>query len=249
MRTRTRTRTPTPTPTTAPTPTPRAGTVAAVTCAVLLTATATACLPEPAGAGAGPSPSAAAPDPFAGRDPAAVLRAAYEETERAATRTAVVSRRLGEREITAQLTFEGDGGCWGEVRVERSGTGEILVDDAKVSLRGDAGFLQDQFRNQPVKSPDTADGWIDMKPGDPAVSHLVALCADGSPARTFPAERTGLRREPDTRLNGRPVAVLVSKGPGGVEITDHVSLDGRPYLVRHAETGPEGRNVTYGSLP
>ncbi|MCF3181308.1 hypothetical protein IPZ70_15380 [Streptomyces polychromogenes] len=164
-------------------------------------------------------------------------------------RPGLASRRIGERETTAKPTFEGDGGCWGEVRVERSGTGEILVDDAKVSLRGDAGFLRDQFRNQPVKSPDTADGWIDMRPGDPAVSHLVALCADGSPARTFPAERTGLRRGPDTRLNGRPVAVLVSKGPGGVEITDHVSLDGRPYPVRHAETGPEGRNVAYESLP
>ncbi|MFF4368512.1 hypothetical protein [Streptomyces sp. NPDC001594] len=229
---------------------PRTTTVAALTCAALLTATAAACGPASAGAGPDPSPTdAAAHDPFAGRDPAAVLRAAYERTERAATKAAVVSRRIGERGITAKLNFGDDEGCWGQVTIEHSGTGEILVDDAKVSLRGDAGFVQDPFRNRSATSPDTEDGWIDLRPADPAVAHLVALCADGSPARTFPAERTGLRRGPDTRLNGRPAAVLVSRGPGGVEITDHVSLDPAPYLLKHEESGPDGRHVEYQALP
>ncbi|RKT05088.1 hypothetical protein BX286_3072 [Streptomyces sp. 3211.6] len=225
--------------------TPRTTTVAALTCAALLTA-ATAC--GPAAGGAAPSaPASTARDPLAGREPAAVLRAAYEETERAASKTAVISRRTGTREITAKLSFEGDS-CWGEVKVGRAGTGEILVDDSKVSLRGDDGFLRDQFGSGPAKSPDTADGWIDVKPGDPAVAHLVALCRDGSPARAFPADRTALRRGPDARLNGRPVAVLVSKGPGGTDITDHVALEGTPYLLGHAETGPEGGSVEYRDL-
>ncbi|MFF2194754.1 hypothetical protein [Streptomyces sp. NPDC058157] len=214
-----------------------------------MSATAAACGPLSAGAGPDPSPTAAAAhDPFADRDPATVLRAAYERTERADSKAAVVSRRIGERAITARLNFGDDGGCWGQVTVEGAGTGEILVDDAKVSLRGDAGFVQDPFGNRSARSSDTEDGWIDLRPADPAAAHLVALCADGSPARTFPAERTGLRRGPDTRLSGRPAAVLVSRGPGGVEITDHVSLDPAPYLLKHEESGPDGRHVEYQAL-
>ncbi|MFF4581899.1 hypothetical protein [Streptomyces sp. NPDC001389] len=225
---------------------PRATTTAALTCAALLTAAATACGPTSDDAAPHPpSPASTAHDPLAGRDPAAVLRAAYEETERADSKTAVISRRIGEREITARLTFEGDGSCYGEVKVNRHGTGEILVNDAKVSLRGDHDFLQDQFRGQPAKSPDTEDGWIDLRPGDPSVAHLLALCRDGSPARTFPADRTGLRRGPDTYLNMKPVAVLLSKGPDGTEITDHICLDGTPYLLAHWENGPNPTSVEY----
>ncbi|MEW1634366.1 hypothetical protein AB0469_09850 [Streptomyces sp. NPDC093801] len=227
---------------------PRTTTTAALTCAALLTAAATACGPGSTDAAPEPSSSAPAHDPLAGRDPAAVLRAAYEETERAESKTAVISRRIGAREITAKLTFEGDGSCFGEVKVNRHGTGEILVNDAKVSLRGDADFLQDQFRDLPAKSADTEDGWIDLRPGDPSVAHLLTLCKDGSPARAFPAERTGLHRGPDTYLNTRPVAVLLSKGPDGTEITDHVYLDGKPYLLAHWENGRNPASVEYKNV-
>lgn len=228
---------------------PRTTTTAALTCAALLTAAATACGPDSTDAAPKPSSSAPAHDPLAGRDPAAVLRAAYEETERAASKTAVISRRIGAREITAKLTFEGDGGsCYGEVKVNRHGTGEILVDDSKVSLRGDHDFLQDQFRDLPAKSPDTEDGWIDLRPSDPSVAHLVTLCKDGSPTSAFPPALTGLRRGPDTYLNARPVLVLLSKAPDGTEITDHVYLDGTPYLLAHWENGQTPRSVEYKNV-
>ncbi|MFJ8162961.1 hypothetical protein ACIRBY_18820 [Streptomyces sp. NPDC096136] len=227
---------------------PRTTTTAALTCAALLTAAATACGPKSDDAAPKPPASAPAQAPLTGGDPAAVLRAAYEETQRADSKTAVISRRIGAREITARLTFEGDGSCYGEVKVNRHGTGEILVNDARVSLRGDAGFLQDQFGDLPAKSPDTADGWIDLRPGDPSVAHLLTLCKDGSPALAFPAERTGLHRGPDTYLNTRPVAVLLSKAPDGTEITDHVYLDGTPYLLAHWENGPAPTSVEYKNV-
>ncbi|MFH7600325.1 hypothetical protein WDV06_35280 [Streptomyces racemochromogenes] len=226
---------------------PRTTTTAALGCAVLLTAAATACGPGPADAAPQPSASAPAQAPLTG-DPAAVLRAAYEETERADSKTALITRRIGAREITAKLTFENDSSCYGEVKVNHHGTGEILVNDSKVSLRGDTDFLQDQFRDLPAKSPDTEDGWIDLKPGDPSVAHLLTLCKDGSPARTFPADRTGLHRGRDTYLNARPVAVFLSKAPDGTDITDHVHLDGKPYLLAHWEAGPNPTSVEYKNL-
>ncbi|MCX5377950.1 hypothetical protein [Streptomyces sp. NBC_00091] len=217
----------------------------ALVCAALLTATG--CGPVSGKAAADPSPTAStAPDPLAGKDPAAVLRAAYEETERADSKNAAVQRTIGDRQISAHLSFEGDSACWGKVTVMRAGVGEILMDDGRLSLKGDAGFLQDQFRDSPVKSADTDEGWIDIKPSDPSVAHLLALCKEGSAARTFPAERTDIRREADTYRNGKPVAVFKSKVPGGAEITDHVRLEGTPYLLKHWRSGgPDSGAVEY----
>ncbi|MFF5704469.1 hypothetical protein ACFY7H_18490 [Streptomyces sp. NPDC012794] len=220
---------------------------AALACAALLTVTG--CVPGPGAANA--SPPSPAPDPLAGKDPAAVLRAAYEETGRTGSKNALVTRTAGDRRISAELTFEGDGGCWGKVTVtgagsgSGSGSGEILMADGRLSFRGDAGFLRDQFRDGPVKSPDGDQGWIDVRPADPSVAHLVALCGAARPEEAFPGEPAGIRREQDTRQNGKPVAVFTSKAPDGTEITDHVLLDAAPYLVKHARGGPDSGSVEY----
>ncbi|WP_405980361.1 hypothetical protein [Streptomyces sp. NBC_00158] len=208
-------------------------TATALAFAALLTATG--CGPATgtgtdAAAKASPSASATPPDPLAGKDPAAVLRAAYEETAKAGTKNAVISRTIGERQMSAGLTFEGDSDCWGSVTVMRAGTGEILMEGSRLSFRGDEGFLKDQFASTPPKSPDTDQGWIDARTSDPSVAHLRALC---TAARPDPAELTDVRREPDTYQNGKPVAVFKARIPGGTEITDHVLLDGVPYLSKH----------------
>ncbi|MET8750165.1 hypothetical protein ABZW32_08745 [Streptomyces sp. NPDC004667] len=225
--------------------------VAALACTALLAATATACGPESAGAAAQrtPSASATAPDPLAGKDPAAVLRSAYEQTDLAASKEATFQRTIGDRQMRADLSFEGDGTCWGAVTVFRAGAGEVLMEDGRLSFRGDAGFLRDHFGDAPVKTPDTEDGWFDVRPGDPSVAHLLALCKEGYPSHAFPAERTGTHREPDTHQDGKPVAVFTSKGPGGVELTDHVLLEGEPYLVKHWQRGgPEAGSAEYRAL-
>ncbi|EFL15588.1 hypothetical protein [Streptomyces sp. C] len=203
----------------------------ALACAALLTATGCG-LAKGSGAAAKASPTASAtpPDPLAGRDPAAVLRAAYEETAKTEKKNAIVSRTIGDREMSAGLTFEGESDCWGKVTVMRAGAGEILMEGGRLSFRGDEGFLKDQFRDTPPKSPDTDQGWIDARTSDPSVAHLRALCAA---ARPDPAELTDVRREPDTYQNGKPVAVFKAKTAGGAEITDHVLLDGVPYLSKH----------------
>ncbi|GLW02141.1 hypothetical protein Slala05_57710 [Streptomyces lavendulae subsp. lavendulae] len=234
-----------------PVPVPIPVSVAALACAALLAATATACGPGSAGAAAQrtPSASAPAPDPLAGRDPAAVLRSAYEQTESADSKEATFQRTIGTRQIRADLSFEGDGSCWGRVTVFRAGTGEVLMEDGRLSFRGDAGFLKDHFGDAPVKAPDTEDGWFDVRPADPSVAHLLALCKEGYPSRAFPAERTGIHREPDTYQNGKPVAVFTSKGPGGVELIDHVLLEGEPYLVKHWQRGgPDAGSAEYRTV-
>ncbi|MGE7387659.1 hypothetical protein ACQKM2_19465 [Streptomyces sp. NPDC004126] len=217
-------------------------TATALACAALLTATG--CGPGN-DAAAGPRASSAAPDPLAGKDPAAVLRTAYEETARTEAKNALVTRTAGDREISAELTFEGDGGCWGKVTVARAGTGEILMEGGRLSFKGDEGFLKDQFRDAPPKSPDAEGGWIDARTSDPAVAHLRALCAAAHPDQAFPAGPTDIRREPDARQNGKPVAVFRSKTPDGSEVTDHVLLDAVPYLVKHAQQGPDSGSVEY----
>ncbi|RST03161.1 hypothetical protein EF910_21530 [Streptomyces sp. WAC07149] len=217
-------------------------TATALTCAALLTVTG--CGPA-ADTAAHSSAASAKPDPLAGRDPAAVLRAAYEETAKAENKNAVVTRTIGDREISAALTFEGEGGCWGKVTVARAGTGEILMEDGRLSFKGDEGFLRDQFRDPTASYPDSGQGWIDAKTSDPSVAHLRTLCAAARPDRAFPAEPTGIRREPDARQNGKPVAVFRSKTPDGAEITDHVLLDAVPYLVKHAQQGPDAGSVEY----
>lgn len=212
-------------------PTAVSATATALACAALLTATG--CGPgngTGSAAKASPTASTTPPDPLAGKDPAAVLRAAYEETAKTETKNASISRTIGDREMNAGLTFEGDSDCWGSVMVMRAGTGEILVEGGRLSFRGDEGFLKDQFRDTPPKSPDTDQGWIDARTSDPSVAHLRALCAA---ARPDPADLTDVRREPDTYQNGKPVAVFKAKTAGGAEITDHVLLDGVPRLSKH----------------
>ncbi|MDK9495773.1 hypothetical protein QEZ40_007066 [Streptomyces katrae] len=224
-------------------------TATVLTCAALLTVTG--CGPaKGTGTGAAAKESATAsakaPDPLAGKDPAAVLRAAYEETAKAEKKNAAVSRTIGDRQMSAGLTFEGDSDCWGKVTVMRAGTGEILLEGSRLSFRGDEGFLKDQFRDAPPKSPDTDQGWIDARTSDPSVAHLRALCAA---ARPDPAELTDVRREPDTYQNGKPVAVFKAKAPGGAEITDHVLLDGVPYLSKHwHQAGNDHGRVEYDGV-
>ncbi|MEU9714656.1 hypothetical protein [Streptomyces sp. NPDC047976] len=219
-------------------------TATALAFAALLTATATGCGPG-AGSAARPAASSTKPDPLAGRDPAAVLRAAYEETAKAENKNALVKRTIGDREISAALTFEGDSGCWGKVTVARAGTGEILMEGGRLSFKGDEGFLRDQFRDPTASYPDSGQGWIDARTSDPSVAHLRTLCAAARPDRAFPAEPAAVRREPDARQNGKPVAVFSSKAPDGTEITDHVLLDAVPYLVKHAQQGPDAGSVEY----
>ncbi|MFJ3878328.1 hypothetical protein ACIPW5_12800 [Streptomyces sp. NPDC090077] len=225
------------------TPAAMSATATALACAALLTVTG-------CGPGAGPAakeaPAAsAAPDPLAGRDPAAVLRAAYQETARAETKNALVKRTIGDREISAQLTFEGDGGCWGKVTVAHAGTGEILMEGGRLSVKGDEGFLKDHFRDPTASYPDSGQGWIDSRTSDPSVAHLRTLCAAARPDQAFPAEPADVRREPDARQNGKPVAVFRPKAAGGAEVTDHVLLDAVPYLVKHDRQGPDSGSVEY----
>ncbi|AZM89484.1 hypothetical protein [Streptomyces sp. W1SF4] len=224
---------------------PAAVSAAATALALAALLTATGCGPA-AGPAARSSAASAKPDPLAGRDPAAVLRAAYEETAKAERKNAAITRTIGDREISAALTFEGESGCWGKVTVARAGTGEILMEDGRLSFKGDEGFLRDHFRDPTASYPDSGQAaWIDARTSDPSVAHLRTLCAAARPDRAYPAEPTGVRREPDARQNGKPVAVFRSKAPDGGEITDHVLLDAVPYLVKHAQQGPDAGSVEY----
>ncbi|MFF3017767.1 hypothetical protein [Streptomyces sp. NPDC057939] len=225
-------------------------TAATVACAVLFTLTA--CGPSSGAAEAKPSPSAtpsppAAPDPLAGKDPAAVLRAAYEETQNAPTKDIRVSRRTGERQLQAYLTVTGEDWCYGRVTVMKAGTADIVTRHGVFALKGAEGFLEDHFGGRSRPEPDD-EGWISLKTSDPSVAHLLDLCREGLPAKTFPAERTNIRREADTFSSQRRVAVFRSTVPGGAEITDHVLIEGTPHLMERRTGGPDFAHTSYEKL-
>ncbi|MGW7315194.1 hypothetical protein [Streptomyces sp. NPDC054865] len=225
-------------------------TAVALACTALLTLAA--CGPSSRAAEAKPSPPAtsstpAAPDPLAGKDPAAVLRDAYEETQRADTKDIRVSRTTGERQLQAYLTVTGEDWCYGSVTVMKAGAADIVTRNGVFALKGNEGFLEDHFKGRARPEPDD-EGWISLKASDPSVAHLLGLCQEGLPAKTFPAERTNIRREPDTFSSQRRVAVFKSTVPGGAEVTDQILMDGTPYLVERRTEGPDFARTAYEKL-
>ncbi len=221
-------------------------TTAAVLVGAALLAT-TACAPgRPASA-----------DPLAGQDPATVLRRAYEETQRADFKQALVHVTVGERQIQAYLTVGSDGSCSGSVTTIRAGAAEMYLYDGFLLLKGDTGFVEDHFKDRPADAAEravarAADRWVTLPADEPSTTRLIGLCtAGGAPAKAYSLDRTDIRREPDTWSDGRPVAVFTSTDANGARITDQVLLTGTaPSLLRrHQQTGKVHDSVLYTVLP
>ncbi|CAL9455342.1 hypothetical protein SUDANB120_02527 [Streptomyces sp. enrichment culture] len=183
-------------------------------------------------------------DPLAGRDPADVLRRAYETTQRAHFKQGTVSMSTGGRDVRAELGAADPDFCEGSVTVYRAGTAQLRMERGTLLLNGDSGFLKDHFRDRPEaeaeKAAERAAGrWLKLSATDRAAAHLVALCTAGAaPATAFSLDRTGIRREPDTAFNGSDVAVFTSTDANGSKITDEVVLADKPYLFkRNQQTG------------
>ncbi|MFD9572955.1 hypothetical protein ACFWBI_24305 [Streptomyces sp. NPDC059982] len=231
-------------------------TAAALVCSIALLAVA-GCGTQPATAGAGPkgaSPSASpsAPpsepaDPFAGKDPATVVKDAYQRTEEAAYVTLRVGLTVGARHLQGALTIDPEGSCGGDVTVFKSGTAELFSDGDALYVKGDAGFLEDQFEGRPQAVARASGHWVKAKADDPAFAHLTALCGAGFPASLF-TERANVHRDAGTYSDGRRVAVFTSDGPGGVKITDHVLMDGTPYLLKRQQAGPDFARFEYSGM-
>ncbi|MET9610680.1 hypothetical protein ABZZ17_37310 [Streptomyces sp. NPDC006512] len=226
-------------------------TTAALACAALLTLTA--CGPSSDAARAKPSPTAtasapAAPDPFAGKDPAAVLRTAYEETTRVRTKELDISLTKDGRQVQALLTVEDEKVCRGKVTVMRAGAADLYVEDDTLSFKGDEGFLKERFKDAARPGADP-EGWISSEVSDPSVADLLDLCGQALPAAFFPGDRKDVRRVADTSYDQWRVAVFKSTMPGGGEVTDHVLMDGTPYLVKRQVGGPDFAGTEYLKLP
>ncbi|MFH8891544.1 hypothetical protein [Streptomyces sp. NPDC017949] len=222
----------------------------ALGCAALLTLTA--CGPSSDAGQGKPSPTSstsapAKPDPFAGKDSAAVLRTAYEETERVAGKDLHISGTMDGRQITALLSVEGERLCEGQVTVMKAGSADLYFEDGTLSLNGDEGFLKDHFKGAPRPEADP-EGWISVEGSDPSVAHLLDLCMHAIPAKAFP-DGKDVRRVADTSYDQWRVAVFKSTAPNGVEITDHVLMDGAPYLVKRLVGGPDFSSAEYLKLP
>lgn len=223
---------------------------AALACAALLTLTA--CGPSSDAATGKPSPTSSAsapakPDPFTGKDLAAVLRTAYEETERVANKDLVISQTANGRQVTALLSVEGERVCHGKVTVMKAGAADLYLEDGTLSLRADEGFLKDLPKGGARPEADS-EGWISFEASAPSVAHLLPLCTQARPAKAF-TDRQNVRREADTSYDQWRVAVFKSTAPGGAEITDHVLMDGAPYLVKRLVGGPDFARTEYLELP
>ncbi|GAA1567519.1 hypothetical protein [Streptomyces globosus] len=237
---------------------------AAVATAALLAGTAACGAPDEKDTRAGraptqaPGPAEAKKDPLAGKDPADVLRRAYETTQQTVIKKATVSTTIDGRNIRADLSTGGTGFCEGQVTVYKAGTAQLRTRGDTILVKGDSGFLKDAFRDRPEaeaqKAADEAAGRsLELSATDRAAADLTAVCKQAAaPATAFSMERTDIRREPDTASNGRDLAVFTSTDANGAKITDKVMLTGtdQPYLFqRNQQTGNDFGETEYRIEP
>ncbi|MFK0255882.1 hypothetical protein [Streptomyces sp. NPDC090445] len=223
-----------------------------------------ACGPQPgkattasasASTSASPSPTATA-DVLAGQDPAAVLRRAYEETQRAGIKEASVHTTVDERQMQAELTVGSDGSCSGSVTTILAGSAELYLRDGVLLIKGDTGFLENHFEDRSADAAKravarAAGQWAELPADEPSTARLTGLCTEGgAPAKAYSLDRTDIRRGADTSSSGRPVAVFTSTDAQGARITDHVLLSGAaPSLTqRYREAGKAHDRVWYKVL-
>ncbi|MCZ0981192.1 hypothetical protein O1L60_25580 [Streptomyces diastatochromogenes] len=136
--------------------------------------------------------------------------------------------------------------CTGLIKIE-DGAAELRRLDHITYLKGDEAFWRASMTSQGMSEPQISatielikGRWLKIAPGQAGSQDLGGVCDLKSLLSDLDkdkAQRRGLTRGPDAKVDGTPVATLVKKKPNGETTTVSVSERGRTYILKMVKAG------------
>lgn len=194
------------------------------------------------------SATAASTEPYADKTPAEIQLLASEET-----RTATFKKARG------TVTGEGTTGafelsfanvdCAGTVKGEGLGKMDVHATPKVVYAKRDAEAFRAAFKGtkaeKEVPVERAADRWIKMDATRAEAKATAFMCQLSNPAAMVEDNSLHITRGGSATVDGQPAFMLTYPGSNGATATDYIAAQGRPYLLKRTETGPEPYEVTY----
>lgn len=193
------------------------------------------------------SPSASAAELYTDKSPEELQRLAYEETRTA--RFKKVRGQLTSEGKTASLGLSFDvPTCAGTISVQGFGKTELHSTPKVVYAKRDAETLRAVLTGTKTQKDAVvdraADRWIKMGADRPDAQGVAYSCGLADPWVLL-GDKTPKVERGAAVVDGQTAITLTYRGTQGGTATDYVATQGRPYLLKRTETGPEPSEITY----
>ncbi|MEU6866662.1 hypothetical protein ABZ924_25945 [Streptomyces sp. NPDC046876] len=207
---------------------------------------------KPAAGGSSRTPSAsttaAGTEPYADKTPAEIQLLASEYTRTATFKKARGTVTSEGTIVSVELSFA-NVDCAGTIKGEGLGRTDIHATPKVVYAKHDADALRAAFKGTKAEKEllveRAADRWLKVDATHSEAKATAYVCQLSNPATMVEDNSLHITRGGSATVDGQPAFMLTYPGSNGGTATDYIAAQGRPYLLKRTETGPEPYEVTY----